>query len=523
MNLDEVVSRLQGLSSFDRDAMVRAALQTTQSYKWIPNPGPQTEAFFSPADILLYGGAGGGGKSDLGLGLAFTSHQRSLILRRRYTNLGALIDRALEINGTRDGFSGQTPPKLRTLDGRHIEFGANQHPGDEQGWQGQPFDLKVFDEACQFLEGQVRFHLGWLRSTAEGQRVRAVLATNPPVTAEGDWLIGMFRPWLDLTHPKPAKFGELRWYVTAPDGTDLEVDGPERIELGGRTLIPMSRTFLPAKLADNPFLLRTDYQAKLDGLPEPLRSAVRDGNFMIARGDAEFQVIPMQWLIEAQARWKPDGYKAFAMTAMGFDPAGGGRDSAELCWRHGGWYAPLVTVKGEDTSNGSEAAARIVVHRRDAAPVVVDTGGGYGGAVTLRLRDNGIPVVGFNGTGRSSARTQDGQLKFANKRAEAWWRFREALNPDQPGGSILALPDDTELRSDLATPTFEVTQKGLQIESKDEIRKRLGRSPGKGDAVVMCFAEGNAAQRRMLSGHTVTNLPKANLGYSKIKSILRGY
>jgi hypothetical protein len=57
---------------------------------------------------------------------------------------------------------------------------------------------------------------------------------------------------------------------------------------------------------------------------------------------------------------------------------------------------------------------------------VVDVGGGYGGAVTLRLKDNSIPHVGFNGAGASMGHTIDGQSKFANKRAEAWWKFREA-------------------------------------------------------------------------------------------------
>ena len=80
---------------------------------------------------------------------------------------------------------------------------------------------------------------------------------DQPIDADGDWIIGMFRPWLDITHPKLAKHGELRWFVTAPDGSDLEVDGPEPIEVGGRKLIPMSRTFIPAALKDNPFLIAT--------------------------------------------------------------------------------------------------------------------------------------------------------------------------------------------------------------------------------------------------------------------------
>lgn len=513
--LEEITQKLGGLSPEDKKAVVDTAVAATAGMKWIPNPGAQTDAYFCPADILLYGGAGGGGKSDLGLGLAFTAHQRSLILRRKYANLSALTERAIQINGSRDGFNGSPPPLLRTGD-RYIQFAGNQHAGDEEDWQGHPFDLKYFDEATQFLESQIRFHLGWLRTTTAGQRVRAILGTNPPINADGDWIIGMFRPWLDITYPKPAKHGELRWFVTAPDGADLEVDGPAPIERDGKKLVPMSRTFIPAKLSDNPFLVDTNYQANLDGLPEPLRSAVRDGNFMAMRSDADFQVIPTQWIVEAQNRWKPDGFKDFNMTAMAFDPAGGGADAAELCWRHGGWYAPIVTEKGEATADGSRSAGTIVSYRRDAAPVVIDVGGGYGGSVMLRLKDNSVPYYAFNGAASSMGHTKDGQLKFANKRAEAWWKMREDLDPDQQGGSVIALPPDPELRADLAAPTYEVSARGLLIESKDDLRKRLGRSPGKGDVAVMCLSQGNTAVKRALN--RATSLPtQANVGYSKLK------
>lgn len=454
--------------------------------------------------------------SDLGLGLAFTEHKRSLILRRKYANLSALTERAIAINGTKNGYNGSAPPLLRTNTGgidRYIQFGANQHLGDEQDWQGQAFDYKYFDEAVQFLEQQIRFHLGWLRPMdGDGtQRCRAVLGSNPPIDANGDWIIGMFRPWLDITHPKPAKANELRWYVTDPDGKDLEVDetnlgrddlGRRCIEIDGKKLLATSRTFIPAALADNPFLIKTDYQAKLDALPEPLRSAVRDGNFMAARSDAEWQVIPTAWVIAAQDRWIDSGYKDLRMSAMGFDPAGGGRDSAELAMRYGGWYDHMVSATGAETADGSAAAGTITKHRRDGAPVVVDVGGGYGGAVTLRLKDNEIDHVAFNGAGQSTARTRDGQLRFVNKRAEAWWKFREELDPDQQGGSSIALPPDPELRADLTAPIYMVKSGGIQIESKDDLRKRLGRSPGKGDAVVMAYSEGDRAIQRKLNGVT---------------------
>jgi hypothetical protein len=478
---------------------IRAVVKSeTANLAWVPNPGPQTQLMFSPAFLTLFGGQAGGGKSSALLGLALTAHRRSLILRRHYTDLSALTDEAIALNGGRQGFNGASPPKLRTGDDRLIEFGAAAHAGDEQQWQGRPHDFLGVDEAVQFLEGQIRFLMGWVRTTEENQRCRAVLASNPPIDAQGQWIIGMFRPWLDLTHPKPAKAGELRWYVTAPDGGDLEVESETPIELEGKKLIPLSRTFIPATLGDNPFLASTGYQAKLDALPEPLRSAVRDGNFMAARQDDAMQVIPTDWIVGAQNRWRRDGFKGTAMTALAIDPAGGGRDAEVIAARYGGWYGELAATKGADTAEGSSVAARVVKARRSDCAVVVDVGGGYGGAVLLRLRDNGIPTFHFNGAAASTGKTRDGKLAFANKRAEAWWRFREELDPDQEGGSAIALPPDPELRADLASPTWKLTPRGIVIESKDEIRARLGRSPGKGDAVVMALSEGQKAAVRAL-------------------------
>lgn len=502
--LDDVIRRLGALPEEQRREIEEEAVQATADLKWIPNPGPQTDAYFSEADVLLYGGQGGGGKTDLGLGLAFTAFKRSLLLRRQYVNLTGILDRAIKINGTRQGVNRSPPPSIRTDDDRLVQFAGCANLGDEQDWQGVPFGLKYFDEATQFLEMQVRFHLGWLRDAEDGQRTRAVLGTNPPVTADGDWIIGMFRPWLDITHHKPARHGELRWYITS-GGEDVEIDeadlgrdafGRRPVQRDGDVFFAKSRTFIPAALADNPFLVNTNYKAELDALPEPIRSAVRDGNFMAARSDADFQVIPTQWIIEAQARWKPDGWREWNMTAMGFDPAGGGADAAELVWRHGPWFSEPVTVKGEKTADGSAAAATIVTYRRDGAPVVVDSGGGYGGAVTLRLQDNGIPYQAFNGASATGAKTIDRTLGFHNLRAEAWWRMREALDPDREGGSHIALPPSPELRADLAAPTFSVGQRGILIEAKDKLRERLGRSPGKGDSVCMAWAFGQEFVKR---------------------------
>jgi hypothetical protein len=505
--LDDILAKLNAMDPKARKALEVEVKKATKGMKFIPNVGAQTDAWFSPADLMLYGGAGGGGKSSLIVGLALSSHQRSLVMRRQYSDLAALTDEAIQFNGTRSGFNGSPPQVLRATDGRLIEFGACAIPGSEESWQGRAHDFLGVDEAAQFLEGQIRFLMGWVRSTDKKQRCRTVLASNPPLSADGQWLIPMFRPWLDLTHPNPAKPGELRWFVTDPDGNDMEVDDKRPVELDGKTLIPKSRTFIPAKLSDNPFLVNTGYQATLDALPEPIRSAVRDGNFMAARKDADRQVIPSEWIRAAQARWTPRGGLDEPMTAMALDPAGGGADKAELARRHGGWYAEMVSMQGEETADGSKTAGMVAQHRRNNCPVVVDVGGGYGGAVTLRFRDNGIPFVAFNGSGESHRKTKDGTLKFANKRAEAWWRFREELDPDQEGGSVIALPPDPELSGDLSAPTWDLGARGIIIEPKVKfgpdgkvsggLKRRLGRSPGKGDAVVMALSEGNRAVMRV--------------------------
>lgn len=295
----------------------------------------------------------------------------------------------------------------------------------------------------------------------------------------------MFRPWLDPTHPKPAKHGELRWFITTGDG-DFEVDGPEPVQRDGTTLIPTSRTFIPARLADNPFIETETYQKQLDALPEPYRSAARDGNFMAARVDDEWQVIPTQWIREAQARWHPDPPEHAPMSALAVDIAQGGNDTTTLSARYDAWFAALEQVPGRETPTGNEVAGLVIAKRRNGCTVVLDMGGGYGGAAKMRLEDNHVDgIVAYKGSEKSVRRTNDQQFGFFNKRAEAYWRLREALDPGQDGGSPVALPDDPELVSDLTSVRFEITSQGIKITPKDKVIEALGRSPDKGDAVVM--------------------------------------
>lgn len=522
MDLDEVLARVNSLPEDERAALKQQVLDRTAGRKFIPSPGPQTDAWYSKADVLLYGGQGGAGKTGLLCGLALEEHRQSLLMRRHGTDMegaGGVIEELLKIYGSREGFSGKPPATLRTEDDRMITFASAPHLGDERKYMGRARDLLGLDEATQFLEQQVRFLMGWVRTTIEGQRTRTVLATNPPLDNTGDWVIGMFRPWLDTTHPDPAEYGELRWFVTVKDSggsKDLEVDGPGVVEINGETLDAMSRTFIPGSMTDNPFIQTTEYRRQLDSMPEPYRSAIRDGNFMASRSDDKRQVIPTQWIREAQARWTPEPPEHAPMSAIAADVAQGGEDSTAIATRYDSWFGEIEKVPGSETPTGNEVAGLIISRRRNNAAVIVDAGGGYGGAAIMRLKDNNIEVKAYKGSEGTRRRTCDNLLGFYNTRSMAYWRLREELDPGQDGGATIALPDDPELVSDLTAPRYEITSRGIQITPKEKLVADLGRSPDKGDALVMANLHG---PRLLTHGNEWRKYREPGLGGSKVKVV----
>lgn len=109
-----------------RVEVARDVVDATSDLPWVPNPGPQTLAYFSLADELFYGGEAGGGKTDLLVGLALTQHRRSLILRRINREVEGLVSRFEEVIGSRDGWNGQKG-KWRLSGGRTIDVGGCQH------------------------------------------------------------------------------------------------------------------------------------------------------------------------------------------------------------------------------------------------------------------------------------------------------------------------------------------------------------------------------------------------------------
>jgi len=488
--IDELLTRLRDLPEEERKAIVNGALEATKPMIWVPNPGPQTTAFYSDADEILFGGEAGGGKTDLVVGLALVSHKRSLVLRRTNKEAEKLVDRFQEVIGTRDGWNSQEG--VWRLDGRMIDIGGCQLEEDKQKRKGIPHDLKAFDELVDFSKTQYEFIIAWNRSVDIEQRCRIVATTNPPTRPEGLWVIDRWGAWLDPKHPRPAKDGEIRWYTTIDD-VDTEVDGPGPHMVEGKEVMAKSRTFIRSQLMDNPDLARTDYAARLAALPKELRAAYHGGKFDASLQDAPDQVIPTSWLRMAFARWTPTPPAGTPMCAMGADASGGGDDPMAIAIRHDGWYAPLIRVPGKDLPVdrlGSHQAGIVISYRRDGALVVVDLGGGYGGSMYEHLDANEVEVVGYKGAEASTRRSRDAKLRFTNKRSAAYWFFREALDPDQPGGSPISLQEDQALIPQLTAPSFEVTPNGIKVEPKEKVCERLGRSTDDADAIVMAWFEG---------------------------------
>jgi hypothetical protein len=478
----EVLARLSPEKRKELDELLAA--DTTL---WRPLPGPQTMAFHSKADVVGYGGAAGGGKSDLAVGLSITQHQKVGIFRQNGTELVGIIDRIGEILKTKDGYNGKDHIwRFQRPDGAQvqIEFGSFPNPGEERKYQGRPHDLLVFDEASNMRVEAVRFLLGWLRTTDQRQRCRALFTFNPPTTAEGRWVVEYFAPWLNKKHPNPANPGELRWFAVV-DGKEIEVADGKPFMAGAEKILPQSRTFIPSRIADNPYLMGTGYMAQLQSLPEPLRSQMLYGDFSAGMEDDPFQVIPTGWVEAAQARWKmPD--KLDEMTSLGVDVARGGRDQTIIARRHGMWFNQPLVYPGSQTPDGQTVAALVMAAKRNQAPIHIDVIG-VGSSPYDFLREMGHQTIGVNVAESARSTDKSGRITFKNLRSELWWKMRESLDPANNTG--ICLPPDPRLLADLCAPTWKSVGTTIAVASREEIYERLGRSPDFGTAYVLALMQ----------------------------------
>jgi hypothetical protein len=492
----EELAELQDLVAADLEEVI-----------WRPLPGPQTLAYESEADVVGYGGAAGGGKTDLAVGKALTRHRRVAMFRRESPQLVGIIDRLADLLGSTQGYNGQKNVWRQAGPSRvNIEFGSAPNAGDETKHQGRPKDLLVLDEATNFLEAQARFLMGWVRTTVQGQRTQTLMTFNPPTDAEGRWIVAYFGPWLDKRHPLyPMRPGAVVW-VAVVDGKDdwSCPDDPRRFVLEGgqrlyefdpanyeptRIITPQSRTFIPSRVSDNPYLMGTGYMTALQAMPEPLRSQMLNGDFEAGMEDGVWQVIPTAWAEAAMARWKPlpqANQPKPPMDSIGVDVARGGRDNTILAPRHGMWFDKLQVHPGKSTPDGPSVAGLVIGATRDNAVQHIDVIG-VGASPYDFLDQAGQDVVGVNVSEASVERDKSGKLGFYNLRSQLVWRMREALDPEANNG--IALPPDPRLLADLCAYTWRLRNTVIYVESREEIEKRIGRSPDWASAAILALID----------------------------------
>ena len=157
-----------------------------------------------------------------------------------------------------------------------------------------------------------------------------------------------------------------------------------------------------------------------------------------------------------------------------------------LAKQYGNWVAEIPTWPG--AGPGWPAAVKLFLPCLETTknvPILVDIGGAAGGGVvdslkfsTLQLR---VRAVAFGNA--STYRDKTGLLQMSRLRAEMYWRLREALDPN--GKNPLILPNDPELLAELCSVRWDSDNFKVRVEDKDEIKKRLKRSPDKADAVAL--------------------------------------
>ncbi len=217
------------------------------------------------------------------------------------------------------------------------------------------------------------------------------------------------------------------------------------------------------------------------GKNHPAYSARVDGNFP---EQGEYNVIPLSWIEQAQDRW--EDAESSGDIILGVDVARSGMDLSVIAARQSSKILSIETFSSLDTQQLAGEVIR-VYRALKAKRVNVDVIGMGAGVVDELKNHKDITVNEVNvAASPSEKKDKDGNRVYQNLRSELWWMLREALDPK--GDELLCLPLDDDLTGDLAAPRYDFRKGWIQVEAKEETKKRLGRSPDEGDAVMLTFA-----------------------------------
>ncbi|MEZ5781169.1 MAG: terminase family protein [Rhizobiaceae bacterium] len=261
-----------------------------------PQPGPQEQFLSSSADIVIYGGAAGGGKT-YGLLMEPMRHMDNgkfgaVLFRRetpQITNEGGLWDTSFNLYPHVGATPKEQPYQWTFPAGATVTMTHLQHEKDVYNWQGAQIPLLMFDELTHFTRKQFFYMLTRNRSTCGVHPyVRATCNPDPdsflvdwPGREKGegqgliDWWIG------DDGYPIPERSGVIRFFIVVSD-TLRWADTPEELkEKYGRHVRPKSITFIASSIYDNKILLEADpgYLANLEAQSMEEQMRLLHGNW----------------------------------------------------------------------------------------------------------------------------------------------------------------------------------------------------------------------------------------------------
>lgn len=252
-----------------------------------PQPGPQTMFAATPADIAIFGGAAGGGKSYAIL-LENLRHYHnplfgSVIFRRnsvQVRNQGGLWDESNRLYAQFNAHPREAYLEWIFPTGMKAKFAHLENENTVLDWQGAQIPYIGFDELTHFTEKQFFYMLSRNRSTS-GVPGYVRATCNPDaeswVRQLIDWWIGPDGFFI------PERVGVIRWFIRVEDTLTWADTREELVEKYGATIPPKSLTFIPSKITDNRILMEKDpaYVANLHALSRVDRERLLNGNWNI--------------------------------------------------------------------------------------------------------------------------------------------------------------------------------------------------------------------------------------------------
>ena len=205
--------------------------------------------------------------------------------------------------------------------------------------------------------------------------------------------------------------------------------------------------------------------------------------------DGDAGLIPLSWWDAAVAKWKrmkaenaiPD-----ENTAQGIDVSTEGQDETIAFRCNLNFVQEADVIDNPDTTAIARRAERYAVQGYETAVDAIGVGTGVVSTMRNDAQEKGLDyrVTAYKGSEGTAMKDKSGELGFANLRSYAYWLLRESMNPNAPDS--LALPDDPKLKEDIVGLKYrEVAGGKIQVEEKQAVVKRLGRSPDRGDALVI--------------------------------------